>query len=121
MSCEHKNAESVPSYYYDTEWCPDCGAVRGSDGKFGPGSKMLEWQLPKCSQEKEPEAFVEVARDTALGADIDAEIAQMDAAIATAEAATAKLRVLNACKLWPQCGCKWDAPMCSKMKESSKA
>jgi hypothetical protein len=46
IGCTHSKAEPVPSYYSDTEWCPDCGAVRGTDGKFGPGSEMGPWQLP---------------------------------------------------------------------------
>lgn len=47
--CEHPTPESIPSYYSDTEWCPECGASRGTDGKFGPGSKMLEWKRPRRS------------------------------------------------------------------------
>lgn len=49
--CDHRNAEMVPSYYSDTEWCPECGAVRGTDGKFGPGSKMLDWKSPSAERD----------------------------------------------------------------------
>lgn len=52
--CQHLRAEMVPSYYSDTEWCPDCGASRGTDEKFGPGSKMLEWKLPASAKSKTP-------------------------------------------------------------------
>jgi hypothetical protein len=45
--CDHARKEPVESYYSDTEWCPDCGAVRGTDGNFGPGSRMLDWQIPR--------------------------------------------------------------------------
>ncbi len=48
--CDHKNKELVESYYSDTEWCPDCGAVRGNDGLFGPKSKMLSWKIPKVTK-----------------------------------------------------------------------
>lgn len=53
--------------------------------------------------------------------EIEADIAKTEAALATAKSATAKLRTLNNCKLWPSCGCKWDSPMCARMKEPAKA
>lgn len=45
--CTHPNAETIPSYYDDTRWCPDCGAVRGTNGLFGPQLEELPWRLPK--------------------------------------------------------------------------
>lgn len=43
-SCSHANKETIPSYYDDTEWCPDCGAVRGNNGCMGPMFAWLDWQ-----------------------------------------------------------------------------
>lgn len=53
-ACAHEKAEVVPSYYSDTEWCPECGAVRGTDGRFGPGSRMLDWKLPASVTRQQP-------------------------------------------------------------------
>ena len=65
MACGHKNAELIPSYYSDTEWCRECGAARGTDGTFGPGAKMLEWMLPgNIKPELPPEPAKERAIDT---------------------------------------------------------
>lgn len=46
-SCSHANKKAVPSYYDDTQWCPDCGAVRGNNGGMGAAFAWLDWQLPK--------------------------------------------------------------------------
>jgi hypothetical protein len=46
-SCLHAKKEAVPSYYDDTQWCPDCGAVRGNNGCMGAAFEWLDWQLPK--------------------------------------------------------------------------
>lgn len=45
--CQHSNKVQVESYYSDTEWCPECGAVRGNNGVFGPKFAWLDWQLPR--------------------------------------------------------------------------
>lgn len=44
--CSHANKETIPSYYDDTEWCPECGAVRGNNGCMGPTFAWLDWQSP---------------------------------------------------------------------------
>ena len=46
-SCSHANKETIPSYYYDTEWCPECGAVRGNNGCMGAAFEWLDWQERK--------------------------------------------------------------------------
>lgn len=46
--CQHERYEVIPSYYSDTSWCPDCGAARGHNGVFGPGSKDLDWVSPRA-------------------------------------------------------------------------
>lgn len=45
--CKHPNPVAVESYYSDTQWCPDCGAVRGHNGLFGAKSEFLPWQTRK--------------------------------------------------------------------------
>lgn len=50
-SCLHANKEAVPSYYDDTQWCPDCGAVRGNNGCMGAAFEWIDWQLPKNARE----------------------------------------------------------------------
>lgn len=45
--CAHPNPVAVESYYSDTQWCPDCGAVRGHNGLFGGKSEFLPWQTRK--------------------------------------------------------------------------
>lgn len=42
-SCAHPNATCVPSYHNDTQWCPDCGAARGSNGLFGSHHRWTAW------------------------------------------------------------------------------
>ncbi len=44
--CEHKNKQLIPSYYDDTEWCPECGSVRGYNGLMGAKFRWYKWQAP---------------------------------------------------------------------------
>lgn len=46
VECDHKNKLLIPSYYDDTEWCPNCGAVRGYNGLMGDRFRWYKWQKP---------------------------------------------------------------------------
>lgn len=51
--CNHNRACKIPSYYNDTEWCPDCGAVRGNNGIFGKGFRQFKWAKPSQATTEE--------------------------------------------------------------------
>jgi hypothetical protein len=46
LKCEHPAYQAVESYYHEVLWCPDCGAVSGTNGLFGSRFVRLDWQLP---------------------------------------------------------------------------